>query len=47
MTNREKYKQAFSAIKTSCDFSMEEEKMKRIEKKICLRRQSLSWRCAF
>lgn len=33
MTNREKYKQTFSAIKTSCDFSMEEEKMKRIEKK--------------
>ena len=33
MTNREKYKQAFSTIKTSRDFSMEEEKMKRIEKR--------------
>lgn len=33
MTNREKYKQAFSAIHTSDDFSLEVEKMERTNKK--------------
>ena len=41
MTNHEKYKQAFSAIHASDDFSLEVENMKNASKKIKLELWSL------
>ena len=38
MSNKEQYKKAFSVLKTSGDFSLEDEKMAKLKKKVVVRR---------